>query len=322
LVGRVQINIEHKANVSEKSMKDNITVCICTYHRNPMLERLLRNLKLQETAGLFEFSVVVVDNDAAGPAHDTVIGLRTKLDLELKYGIEPEHTIPAARNHALRLARGNYIAIIDDDEFPPQNWLVTLFRAIHTFNVNRAVGPVHPFFEQKPPAWLVKSRICERRVYRTGTILDWPQTRMGNVLLKKDVFDKGHLCFDLKMKTEASDHVFFKQAKEAGYKFVAVEEAPVYECIPTERFEKSYYVKRALIQGHKNCKMHMAQLRGVSKLPMAIKSIVALFIYTITLPFSACLGGHLLVKCLESGGYHLSTLFTMFGIELVKKRDF
>ena len=37
-----------------------------------LLERLLRNLALQRTAGLFDYSIVVVDNDAGGHARDTV----------------------------------------------------------------------------------------------------------------------------------------------------------------------------------------------------------------------------------------------------------
>ena len=99
-------------------MRDHISVCVPTFRRNRMLERLLRNLALQETGGSFDVSVVVVDNDAAGPANETVIGLGKELGLDITYGVEPEQTIPAARNRALGLARGNYIAIIDDDEFP------------------------------------------------------------------------------------------------------------------------------------------------------------------------------------------------------------
>ena len=139
-------------------MKDHISVCVPTFRRNQMLERLLRKLALQETGGLFDFSVVVVDNDVTGPAKETVMRLKTELALDICYGIEPEQTIPAARNHALRLARGNYIGIIDDDEFPPQNWLITLYRAIHTFDVDGALGPVHPFFEQKPRFQTPKGR--------------------------------------------------------------------------------------------------------------------------------------------------------------------
>lgn len=109
-------------------MNDHISICICTFRRNQMLEHLLRKVALQETDGLFDFSVVVVDNDAAGPARETVMRLRAELGLDISYGIEPEQTIPAARNHALRLARGNYIGIIDDDEFLQQHWLTTMCR--------------------------------------------------------------------------------------------------------------------------------------------------------------------------------------------------
>jgi succinoglycan biosynthesis protein ExoM len=301
-------------------MKDHISICICTYRRNMSLARLLRNLDLQETAGLFDFSAVVVDNDSQGPARETVERLRSELHMEIEYAIEPEQTIPAARNHGLRLAHGNYVGIIDDDEFPPQLWLVTLFRAIQAFNVDGALGPVHPFFDMQPPVWLLKSRICERPVHRTGTLLTWPQTRTGNVLLKRDIFDKGQLQFDLSMKKGGSDHIFFKQAIEAGHRFIAVEEAPVFEMVPPERQKKSYYLKRALIQGQNN-KVVMHQRRGLFGVPMAFKSAAALLVYAVALPFSACLGSHLLMKCLQRSAYHLSTFLALFGFEFVKQRD-
>ena len=102
-----------------QSPVDHISVCVCTYRRNEQLQRLLCNLAIQRTEGLFDYSIVVVDNDADGHARETVAQLQSKLILDITYSIEPERTIPAARNHALGLARGNYIGIIDDDELPP-----------------------------------------------------------------------------------------------------------------------------------------------------------------------------------------------------------
>ena len=304
-----------------KAIKNHISVCICTFRRNQMLEHLLRNLSAQETAGLFDFSVVVVDNDSSGPARDVVIRMREELGLEIAYEIEPVQTIPAARNHALLLARGNYIAIIDDDEFPPPHWLAALYRAIQTFDVNGALGPVRPFYKEKPPSWLVKSKTCERPVIRTGTLLEWLQTRTGNVLLKEEVFSRGNLRFNITMKTGGSDHAFFRDAINMGFKFVATEEAPVYEYVPPERFKKSYYMKRALIQGSNNCKMLLTQFHGFSRIPIVVKSAVGFFVYAITLPISICLGSRFQLKSLESGSYHLSMLLTMLGIETVKKRN-
>lgn len=302
-------------------MKDHISVCICTYRRNQMLERLLRKVVLQETGGLFDFSVVVVDNEAAGPAKETVLRLGAELGLDIAYDIEPEQTIPAARNHALRLAKGNYIGIIDDDEFAPPHWLITMYRAIQTFDVDGALGPVHPFFEKQPPAWLVKSRFCERPVHRTGTLLHWDDTRTGNVLLKKDVFDKHHLCFDLKCKTSGSDKEFFREAMQVGYRFIAVEEAPVYEIVPPERQTKSYYLKRALLHASNERKYRAPLLRGLSKVLVPMKAMAALLVYMLILPFCAFAGSHAVMKYAEKVAYHLSWLLAMIGIDLAKKRN-
>ena len=302
-------------------MKDHISICICTYNRNQMLERLLQKLALQETYDLFDYSVVVVDNDAAGSARATVTRLKDELGLDLTFGIEPVQTISAARNHSLRLSRGNYIGIIDDDEFPPSNWLVTMYRAIQTFDVDGALGPVYPFFEKEPPSWLIKSRLCERPVHRTGTLLIWDQTRTGNVLLKREVFDEHHLCFDLKYKTSGSDKEFFKEAMALGYRFIAVEEAPVYEVVPPERQTKSYYIRRALLQASNERKYRAPLLHGLSRVSVPIKVITALLVYALILPFSSLAGTHKVIKYLEKCAYHLSWLLTLVGYDLARKRN-
>lgn len=302
-------------------MKDHISICICTYHRNPMLENLLRKLAFQETDGLFDYSMVVVDNDAAGPARETVLRLKEELGLDITFGVEPVQTIAAARNHTLKLAKGNYIAFIDDDEFAPSHWLVTMYRAIQTFDVDGALGPVHPFFETRPPEWLVKSGFCERPVHRTGTLLDWDQTRTGNVLLKKEVFDTHRLCFDLKYKTSGSDKEFFREAMVLGYRFIAVEEAPVYEVVPPERQTKSYHIRRAVLHASNERKYRAPLLHGVSKILAPLKAMAALGVYTLILPFSAFAGSHVTVKYLEKCAYHLSWLLTMLGFDLARKRN-
>lgn len=286
-----------------------------------MLERLLRKLAVQETQELFDFSVVIVDNDAAGPAREAVMRLKNELELDIIYDIEPVQTISAARNHTLQLAKGNYIGIIDDDEFPPPHWLITMYRAIQTFNVDGALGPVHPFFENEPPGWLIKSRFCERPVHRTGTLLTWDETRTGNVLLKKSVFNEHQLCFDLKYKTSGSDKEFFREAMQLGYRFIAIEEAPVYEVVPLERQTKRYYLRRALLQASNERKYRAPLLQGLSKVFIPVKSITALLVYSLILPVSAFIGSHAVIKYAEKCVYHLSWLLTMLGFDLAKKRD-
>lgn len=303
-------------------MTDHISICVCTFRRNRMLERLLRSLKNQDTGGLFDYSAVVVDNDATGQARETVARLSAELRMSIDYDIEPENTIPAARNRALGLARGNYIGIIDDDEFAPQHWLISLYRAIQKYGVDGGLGPVYPFYSQRPPNWVLRGRFGERPVIRTGTVLNWNQTRTGNVLLKRDVFDRHHLRFDLRWKTSGSDRAFFKEAIAAGHRFIAVKEAPVYETVPPMRWKKSYYLRRALVQGYNTHKNAADEIHGLQRILVPLKLAAAAGIYTLALPISLGMGTHIYVKVLERGGHHLSRLFAMLGIELVKKRDF
>lgn len=304
-------------------MADHIAVCICTYRRNILLARLLRHLALQRTDGLFTFSAVVVDNDPDGPARAEVERLRSELSaLEILYGIEPEKSIPAARNHALRLARGSFIAIIDDDEFPPTDWLVTLYEGIRTFGVDGALGPVLPVFDSPPPAWLVKSGLLDPPRWRTGTLLQWNQTCSGNILLKKLVFDRAGLRFDVAYRTGGSDQAFFRQAMGSGFRFIAVEEARVFETVPPERWSKSYFLRRALVNGYNARKYLAAGNSLTSSATAVVKSALVSGAYAIGFPVCYILGPHVWMKCLEGGAYHLSRLAAFLGIELHKRRDF
>lgn len=282
----------------------------------------MRRTAVQETGGLFDLSIVVVDNDSSGEAKEAIEKLKAESGLDIFYDFEPERAIPVVRNRALNLASGNYIAIIDDDEFPSPDWLVTMYRAIQTFEVDGALGPVHPFFTRKPPDWLIRGKFCERPSYRTGTLLNWNQTRTGNVLLRKEVFDEHTLRFDPRFKTGGSDQDFFRRAMALGYRFVAVEEAPVYEIVPQERWKASYYLKRALVNGFNAHKYGVNQARRISRFAVLLKTFGAIAAYAFATPFSAFLGRHILIGCLERGGHHFSRLLAIFGIELIKKRNF
>lgn len=304
------------------SFTNRISVCLCTYRRNELLARLLRNLALQRTGGLFEYSIVVVDNDPDGHARETVARLQAELHLDVTYSIEPEHTIAAARNHALRLASGNYIAIMDDDEFPPLDWLLRLYEGIQTFAVDGVLGPVYPFYAGAPPAWLVKSRICESPVHRTGTLLHWSQTFTNNVLVRKDVFDRHGLMFDPRFRTGGSDQEFFRQAMVRGCQFVAIAEAPVFEVVPPARWTRKCWIKRALVNGFNARRYASEGMSRARQTLLTFKSAVGAAVYALALPVCACMGQHRLIICLEKGSYHFSRTCASFGIQLWKRRDF
>ena len=119
---------------------NHITVCVCTYRRPALLLRLLESLA-QQTSDLFTFSVVVADNDAAQSAREVVMAFAARAAFLVVYCVEPRQNIALARNKAIEMARGEFIAFIDDDEFPAENWLAQLWQ---TYDKHRVAGVLKP----------------------------------------------------------------------------------------------------------------------------------------------------------------------------------
>src|SRR6266852_2150668 len=103
-----------------------VTVCICTYRRPDPLRRLLVALGEQQTRGRFSYSIVVADNDRCESAREVVARFAAESPVAVTYCVEPEQNIALARNRALMDAGGDFVAFIDDDEFPADDWLSRL----------------------------------------------------------------------------------------------------------------------------------------------------------------------------------------------------
>jgi cellulose synthase/poly-beta-1,6-N-acetylglucosamine synthase-like glycosyltransferase len=301
----------------------HITVGICTFRRLPLLPRLFEKLAALKLPEKISLSVAVVDNDAAGSARDLIAQLGQKYHLATDYEIETERNFARVRNHILRLAKGDLIAFIDDDEVPVADWLSRLLDTMEQCNADGVLGPVRPYFDEKPPAWLVKSRLCDRPVHPTGMQMQWNQCRSGNVLLKKCIFSEKKILFDARYATGGEDVDFFKRAMEAGCKFFWCEEAAAYELVPSDRLKKSYYLKRALLQGTISLKYADGENSLIGRASMFLKAVVATTIYTIALPFLWLVGGMpLFMRYLVKNCHHFSRALAILGVETVRSRNF
>src|SRR5712664_2193634 len=166
----------------------HITVCICTHKRPELLKKLLQELADQDTGGLFTYSIVIVDNDRLQSAEVAVADFATKSKVGIKYCMEPRQNIALARNRTIENASGDFVAFIDDDEFPTKQWLLSLFHICDKSSAAGVLGPVLPYFDDGVPQWIVKGKFYDRPQHRTGTVLNWQQTRTGNVLLQRHLF--------------------------------------------------------------------------------------------------------------------------------------
>jgi succinoglycan biosynthesis protein ExoM len=172
---------------SRECGKAHISICVCTYKRPNLLSRLVETLLDQVTDCSFDYSIVVVDNDWAESARDCVAEIARASDIRIDYDMEPEQNIALARNRAVRNARGELIAFIDDDEFPALDWLLKLYQALKKYRADGVLGPVIAHFDEEPPRWVRRGKFFDREVIETGRVLDWRSTRTGNVLLKRSL---------------------------------------------------------------------------------------------------------------------------------------
>ena len=289
------------------------SVCICTFRRSELLRLLLRNLASQKTDGLFTYSIVIVDNDCSQSSRQIVIEFQDSSRVDVAYCVEPEQNIALARNRALANATGSFVAFIDDDESPQQDWLLQLFRTCKTYNVDGVLGPVVPRFESIPPAWVRKGRFCERPTHTTGFIIDETEGRTGNLLLKRTILDGNGSNFRPQFGSGGEDRDFFRRMIRSGRIFVWCNEAAVYETIPARRWKRRFMIRRALLRG-KMAANKQTSLRGVSK------SLLAVMGYTISLPILFLLSHHLFMKYLIKTCDHTGMLLAFVGINPVREK--
>jgi succinoglycan biosynthesis protein ExoM len=292
---------------------DHIAVCICTYKRVDLLRRLLAELARQKTEDLFTYSIVVVDNDEMRSAETAVHEFATGSEVQVLYCVEPRQNIALARNRAVENASGEFVAFIDDDEFPETDWLLTLYKACQEYKVDGVLGPVKRYFDETPPAWLLKSKFYERPTYPTGLVIDWRKGRTGNVLLKKHLFVPGELPFNPEFR-QGEDQEFFSRKIAGGNSFIWCNEAVAYEVVPPMRWKRSFMLRRALLRGSMEPKTPDFGFRDIAR------SLLAVPAYAVALPVALLMGQHKFMYLLVSLFDHLGKLLAVVGINPVKEQ--
>lgn len=292
-----------------------IAVCVCTFKRPALIQRLLSELERQETGGRFTFRIVVVDNDANASASHPVMAVANRSAVPISYEVEANQNIALARNRAVASANSDLVAFIDDDEVPTSEWLKRLHTTLTTYTADGVLGPVKPFFETMPPAWAARSSLFDRPRYQTGVTIHWKDTGTGNVLVRRAVLDAVHGPFKAEFGSGGEDLDFFRRAIDAGYVFVGCEDAVVHEPVPAERTRLSFQLKRALLRG----KTSLAAPLHVRRFGVA-KSLVACLLYTLLLPVFFVAGRHVFVEYLVKDFDHLGKLMAFCGIDVLRQK--
>ncbi len=300
------------ANAAEPAIP-HIAICVCTYKRPHLLLRCLQDIEKQSTEARFTLSIVVCDNDDARSAEATVLDFAQRSTIPVTYCAETQQNIARARNRAIANAKGDWLAFIDDDEFPGERWLLSLFQACAQYKVDGSLGPVLRHFDEAPPKWMEKSDFYKRPINPTGSIVRWREARTGNVLIHSKMLAAGEQPFRPEFRA-GEDQDFFRRKIEQGFKFTWCAEAAVYEVVPPGRWRRTYLLRKALLRGASAALQPSCNGWGIAK------SLVAVPAYTLALPAALVLGQHRFMTLLVKICDHLGKLLAVAGINPVKEQ--
>jgi succinoglycan biosynthesis protein ExoM len=229
---------------------EHVSVCVATYGRPGLLNKLLDSLIVLRTDDSFTFSILVVDNDCHQSARAIVERIRASALVAVEYRLCPRKSLSLARNTCVENARGDYIAFIDDDEYADPQWLLNLVRCARLYAADVVHGPVRPYFGRPVPEWIRRNIAFEPLRYKTG--VSWYSTKAtNNCLIRRRVFDEKRLRFDpVYGLTGGEDTEFFFRVRRVGYRFSWCAEALTYEYFGPERANISWILSRARRSGN------------------------------------------------------------------------
>ena len=303
-------------------MRDHINVCICTYKRINLLDRLLEKLRNQITDSTFTYDIIIVDNDFLCSAKDVVGRVRNKGNLDIKYFFEPIQNIALARNKTVENATGTLIVFLDDDEFPYERWLLDLYLVYRSHVCDGVLGPVFPYFEREPPSWVKKGRFFEKKILKKVKYLKWEEMYTSNVLVSRSSLLRLNQKFDERLgRTGGEDSAFFKNMINNGCSFVWANDVYVYEMIPQERWSMKWLLKRSLRTGGTFSKLKFDELNFLGKVFYTCKFFVGVLVFLIYLPFSVIFGKHVFVKYMMKLFSNIGKIGGVFNFILIEYEE-
>jgi len=261
-----------------------VVIAIPTFRRPQGLEKLLRALEKLETGAMV--SVVVGDNDAnKHEGFDVCERVKTGYRWPLEAIIVSQRGIAQNRNalveRALQNTRAEFIAMVDDDEWPVAHWLDHLLAVQRQTNADAVAGAVLREFETRPGRLAIHCDGISEARGKTGVAHEIDST--ANVLIRRSCFDSDSRFDPEFALTGGEDRDFFTRLALEGKRFAWSDEAVVYAYVPTSRSSLAWSLKRAYRAG--NSDMRVMLKYGLNFAQMT-REIVKIAGAVITAPFA------------------------------------
>lgn len=165
------------------------SIVLCTRNRADLLVDALESLLALDFPPE-DVELCLVDNGSTDATADVVERFRKKAPFDVRYLFETKKGLSAARNRAIKEARGKYLFFTDDDQLVDPAVLKEHLRVAETYSVRAIQGAIALHFPDGRPRWL-------RGPLATilGQTRDLPEGPSpidmygGNMVFRRDIFE-------------------------------------------------------------------------------------------------------------------------------------
>lgn len=257
-----------------------VVIAIPTFKRPKSLARLLAALeKLKTLRSVF---VVVADNDGEKhEGYDLCQDLRARFRWPLEAIVVPERGIAQVRNalvaRALQVNGAKFVAMIDDDEWPSEDWLDMFLRVQAATKADSLQGSI--LFAQAAGTEWAQDREGVASIRRATGPVDMLQGA-GNLLLTRNCLESLEApWFDPAFAlTGGEDREFFARLAEAGMAFAWADEAVAYGDVPEARLNLKWVLSRAYSVGNSDMRVTLKYWPGRLRMTREVAVIAGAFV--------------------------------------------
>lgn len=229
-----------------------ITLIICTYNREKYIGPLLDSI-VKNDYPTSDYEIVLVDNNCT----DNTRGVceqfaTTHPEIRLRYVVETEQGLSAARNKGIKEAEGDIIIYVDDDALVDTDYIRIYAEHFAACPETMAAGgPIEPLYETEEPKWMspyTKALLTAWMDYG-DKVREYPRGRYpggGNAAYRKVVFEKVGLFNtelgrkgNLLLASEEKD--IFDKMKAQGMQVLYLPTPVLHHIIPQAKLEEDYF---------------------------------------------------------------------------------
>lgn len=229
-----------------------LSVLICTYNREKYIGNLLESIAANDLPKE-RYEIVLVDNNCTDNTRGVCNAFaKAHKDVQFNYCVETEQGLSAARNKAIKEAKGDVLVYVDDDALVDTWYLRTVaeYMSAHP-EISAIGGPIIPLYETSEPKWMTrftKELLCGY-LYFGDKERTFPGERYpggGNAAYRAEVFKQvGFFNTNLGRKGDglmgSEEKDIFDKMKSQGMRFMYLPKMILHHIIPQKKLERDYF---------------------------------------------------------------------------------